>query len=336
MECQTTLSNLERFKPLTDQQRKVLFLLDRGLTQTYIAPRLHISRPRVNQIVKKLECELGLIKRVQNNPKRDGVRSYSYFYELTQHAKSLLKGDLELEQLTPWRVHNHRMKFHIVQQSGTPCNDKRCGFQKSWKIRGQQPSKYWWHNDLNMPSCTLDIFSKTVVIYTDKGQQINAKTKEQAEEIGWIAIRKAMEWFVAKQAEFGIHFVLEAVGEKVGRLHLGMAITLGGPLDSETNIPGTWRDESDGPEFETWEDHPLATPLEKGVMMAAKIPDALAQFNEKLNPINDNVLQVQAMLQGSITQQQMLENVTKLVSGLLVEVQAMRLENQELKKRLGV
>ena len=343
MNIQTTLLNQTRFKPLTDNQRKVLFLLDQGLTQTYIAPRLHVSRPRINQIVKGLES-LGLIKRIQNNPKREGVRDYSYFYELSDRAKQILKGDLALEELTPWRVHNHRQKFHIIWQSQErPCTDKRCGFEKYWQMRGGLRFKFWWHNDLNLPSCTIDCHPKTLVIYTDKGQRLNAKTKEQAEELGWIAIRKAMEWFVSQQASFGVSFTVEPVGEKVGKLHLGMAFHEAGPIDGTTSIPGTWVDKSVekelGPgwkEFECWENHPISSPLEAGVIAAAKIPDALAAFNEKLNPINESVLRVEALIQGGTTLQQQYNQMIHLITKTLDEMAEIRKENAELKRRLGI
>ena len=353
MSIQTTLLNQTRFKPLTDNQRKVLFLLEKGLTQTYIAARLHVSRPRINQIVKGLES-LGLIKRIQNNPKRDGVRDYSYFYELTERAKQILKGDLALEELTPWRVHNHRMKFHIIHQSDMPCHDKRCGFEKSWKMRGAVWHKFWWHNDLNYPSVSVTVMPKTLMFYTDKGQRLNAKTKEKAEELGWIAIRKAMEWFVSQQASFGVSFTIEPAGQKVGKLHLGMAFHESGPIDGTTSIPGTWVDKSVerelGPgwkEFECWENHPISSPLEAGVIAAAKIPDALAAFNEKLNPLGQSILNMEAMLQGGIPldlqYKQMVNFMTNAmdrinkVEGYLQErIIALEKENAELKRRLGV
>lgn len=342
MQYQSTLNEPERFRPLSTGQRKVLALLNAGLTQTYIAQKLHLTRPRINQLVKGLES-LGLINRVQNNRKCEGVRDYSYFYELTSRAKAIIAGDCQLEELTPWRVHNHRMKWHVIQQTGEICKDKRTGYQKSWTLRGGERHKYWWHSNINYPSVTIDVHPKTLVVYTDKGQQINAKTKEEAAEMGWIACRKAVAWFMETQAGFDSFFTLEEVGQQIGKLHLGMAFHEDGPIDGDTTIPGTWVDRSVekelGPgwkEFECWENHPISSPLEAGVMAAAKIPDALKQFNDQLSPIGENVTQVMAMLQGSITQQQMLENVTKLVSSLMVEVQAMRTENQELKRRLGI
>jgi DNA-binding MarR family transcriptional regulator len=355
MDYQSNILNLKRFKPPTDQQRKVLFLLDRGLTQTYIALRLHISRPRVNQIVKKLECELGLINRVQNNKKRDGVRDYSYFYTLTDKAKSILKGDLALEELTPWRVHNHRMKFHIYQQSGAPCMDKRCGFEKSWKMRGgSERYKFWWHIDINLPSVSIDVHPKTLVFYTDKGQTLSARTKEQAAELGWQAIRKAMEWFQAQQMAFGVSFVLDIAGEQVGKLHMGMAFHEDGPIDGDTTIPGTWVDKSVekelGPgwkEFECWENHPISSPLEAGVIAAAKIPDALAEFDKKLNPLGASISNVEAMLQGGIPldlqYKQMvnfmtnaMDRINKVEGYLQDRITELEKENRALKDKLGI
>ena len=248
-----------------------------------------------------------------------------------------------MQDLTPWRVHNHRMKWHIVQQTGQICTDHRAGFQKKWKMKGFYAHKFWWNNDINYPSVTIDVFPKTIVVYTDKGQRINARTEKEAEELGWIACRKAVKWFMETQPRFDSFFVLEEVGQKIGKLHLGMAFHEGGAIDGDTTIPGTWVDKSVekelGPgwkEFECWENHPISSPLEAGVMAAAKIPDALKQFNESLSPINANILQVQAMLHGSITTAQQNENIIKLLSSVLSEMGAIRTENAELKRKLGI
>jgi hypothetical protein len=77
------------------------------------------------------------------------------------------------------------------------------------------------------------------------------------------------------------------------------------------------------------------TRLGRGIQTLEAIPDALKDLG-KIGEIGENVLQVQAMLQGSITQQQMLENVTKMVSSVLLEMQAIRLENAELKRQLPI
>ena len=341
----------KRFKPLTLGQRNVLFHFSEGECQSTIAELLYLSRPRINQITKTLECELGLIKRVQNNPKRPGVRDYSYFYELTPLGKSILKGDLKLDERSFWRLHNHRMKFAVIQQSGAPERDSqrssglrsRTGWERSWTMRGATWHKFWWHGDPDFPSVSVTVMPKTLMFYTDAGQQINARTVEQAEQIGWIAIRRAMEWFVTRQQDFGVTFVLEAVGDKVGKLHLGGAINKGGPLDQAMRIPGIWIDESGKgelgerkKEIEMFANDPAATVVEKGILAAIKLPDALADFNEKLNPIGENVLQVQAMLQGSITITQQNENILKFLSKIMDEMQSIRLENAELKKRLGI
>jgi hypothetical protein len=177
----------------------------------------------------------------------------------------------------------------------------------------------------------------------DKGQKIVAHSKEEAQEMALLAIFQGLQKFIEEQSKFGITFDTDHVGEAIGKAHVGMAFREGGPLDSEINIPGMWVDKSCekelGPgykEVESYIDHPLATPLERAVMSVATIEDKLPEmFKGMLGPLNANVLQVQAMMQGSITNQQMLENVTKLISSVLVEMQSIRDENAELKKRLG-
>ena len=354
----------KRLKPLSQNQKEILFWLDRGYTQTQIADKItssvtkeKLSRPRINQIVKHLECELGLINRVQNNKKRDGVRDYSYFYSLTDKAKAILKGNLALEELTPWRVHNHRMKFHIYQQSGSPRTDTRCGFQHSWFMRGKSERfKFWWHSDINLPSVSIDVHPKTIVFYTDKGQLLLARTKEQAAELGWQAIRKAMEWFVSQQRSFGVSFTLDIAGEQVGKLHLGVLAHDDGPLESirkaqekisEERVFGVehpeWADRSTvketGPgtfELEMFEDDPILTPVETAFKMVADLPAGLAEFNKALGPIQANTTQVLAMLQGGINMSQQYEQMLGFMTKVLNEMAAIREENRVLKEKMGI
>ena len=112
-----------------------------------------------------------------------------------------------------------------------------------------------------------------------------------------------MDQFIGNQRKFGVAITLDRTGEQIGKAHLGIAFRKDGPIDGETHIPGTWVDESmagelapDLKEFEMFEDHPLATPLERGVMTAAHIPEALREL-EKIGPLTKEVHAVLAHIE---------------------------------------
>ena len=79
-----------------------------------------------------------------------------------------------------------------------------------------------------------------------------------------------------------------------------------------------------------------ATRLGKGIQAIESIQPETFKDLGKIGEINENVIQAVAMLQGSITNQQMLENVTKMVSGVLLEIQQVRKESAGLKRQLSM
>jgi len=312
------------------------------MCQAEIARKIKVSRSYVNQVIKRLES-LGLIQRVDTHKTKPGMRAYTLFYELSPELKARIKGDKVAAPFTEMRTHHIQMKFKVISQSDKPTKDKRTSFNKSWFMRGQSERfKYWYIGRAGLPSVSLTAHPKTIVITMDKGQKIVAASAKEAEQMAVLACYQAKDKFVQEQAKFGITFETEHTGVRIGKTHVGLAFHEGGPLDSPINIPGMWVDKSVekelGPGFkevESYIDHELATPLEKGVMAVAALPAAMKEFTDKLNPMSESILQVQAMMQGSITNQQMLENVTKLISSVLIEMQSIRAENAELKARLG-
>jgi hypothetical protein len=59
-------------------------------------------------------------------------------------------------------------------------------------------------------------------------------------------------------------------------------------------------------------------------------------FRSVTDPLNANILQVQAMLQGGITISQQYEQMVNFMTKVLAEMGEMRKENAELKARLGI
>ena len=345
----------KRLKPLSENEKKILKLLSFEYTQTRIAAVMHLSRPRINQLIKRLESQ-NLIQRVQNNPPREGIREYNYFYTLSIRAKGIIAGKDEEKFIeTPARAHHFKRKFHIIQQFTSVSQDRRTGYSKSWKMRGGDRHKFWYSNTIGGLSVTIDVHPGTLVAYLDKGQKIIARTVEEAEQIGWHAIYKARDLFMEAQANFGAFLVIEETGQQIGNIHYGYLMHDSDPMVKEVMAQGGVVGHADyhvdkspekemGPgwcEAET-ERKGNATRLAEGIRVIESVPElvtmpaAMVEMNAKLDPLTSNTTQIMAMLQGSITQQQMIENFTKLVSGLMSEIHDMRKENAEMRMKLGL
>jgi hypothetical protein len=321
---------------LSENQRKIISLLNCGMCQADIARKIKVSRSYVNQQIKQL-LSSHLIKRIETHPDRPGIRSYTHFYELSPELKQRIKGDKIAEPFTSCRVHNQRMK--ITWSSSTPVSiDKRTSYSKSWTMRGGARHKYWFVGKAGMPSVTLDVHPKTIVAYCNKKQFIVAATPAEAMDVGWRAIYQAIDTFVELQGRFGVQIEMAHTGEQIGKPHGGFVGSESPVMAEGVTRPHWWIDRSQ--EAELGPGHPeLETDIPEGMTRLdnlIKISENPAEmFKSVIDPLNTNVLQIQAMMQGSITNQQMLENVTKLISSVLIEMQSIRAENAELKRRLG-
>lgn len=185
--------------------------------------------------------------------------------------------------------------------------DKRTGYQKSKHMRGGDRPKYWYPGKSGLPSVSIEVHPKTIVAYVDKGQKIVARSKEEAEKMGWYAIFEAKNKFIEQQALFGIHFEIENVGQQIGKTHAGLVIREDGPFAKETPVtPGIWIDRSVekelGPgyaEVEMHGDNPLVTRVEKGLFAIEKCPDIPEALRElqKIGSLTSEVHSVLAHIQ---------------------------------------
>jgi hypothetical protein len=325
-----------RLKPLSKNQRSVLSLLNAGLLQAGVARRLNVSRPYVNQIVRGLES-LGLIQR----------RGKTFFYDLSAEAKSLLSGTQSLDEFTPARLHNFKKKFRILSALQSPCLDSRAHYTDSWKMRGPLRHKFWYSGGSGIPSVTVDYHIRTLVIYIDKGQQILARSVEEATEMGWLAVQKARDAWVRDQRAFGIDFMVEEIGIPIVKVHAGFVMMEKDPVIKEVVENGGdvgyadyWIDKS--PEKELGSGHCEAetsqpenmTRLGRGIQVIETIqPEAFKDLG-KIGVVSDSLIRVEAMLQGGITISAQYEQMVNFMTKALDEMAAIRLENAELKKRL--
>jgi DNA-binding Lrp family transcriptional regulator len=337
------LDGIRTIKGLSENQRKIVSLVNCGLTQAQIAQRLGFSRAYINQQIKKLLSN-NLIQRIETHPSAEGIREYTHFYELSQQVKEQVGKGTVPEPFTACRIHNIRLKVKIINQSAAVSIDKRASYSKSWQMRGGARHKFWFSGKAGMPSVTLDVHPKTIVAYVDKKQMIVAKTPAEAEDIGWRAIYQALDQFIELQSKFNVVVETAHTGTVIGKIHGGFVGSDSPVMDEGVRTKNWWIDRSQ--EAELGPGHPeLETDLPGGMTRLDNLIKVSEQvdltslpemFQNIVNPIAANVLQVQAMMQGSITNQQMLENVTKLISSVLVEMQSIRQENAELKAKLGM
>ena len=197
---------------------------------------------------------------------------------------------------------------------------------------------FWFPSHDSLPSVTVEWHPKTLVCYIDRGQSIPAETMAKANEIGWYALLKAKDRFVEGQRKYGVEFQVEEVGTEISEPHAGLVMREAGPFKKEQPvIPGLWVDNSVQKELgegyyelEGKVNHPALTAAEAGLVAA---PELLRMFNEKFGALNQNVLQVHAMLQGGTTAEQMLSQATSLITHLVEKINRMDDEIKELKRK---
>jgi DNA-binding MarR family transcriptional regulator len=334
---------LESIHGLTGNQKKIISLINFGQCQANIAERMKFSRAYICTEIKKLESA-GLIKTIPIYPKEPGKRQYTKFYELSPIAKSQIQKNAPEEWFTAARMHYIRMKFHIISQSNLVSLDKRAEYSKSWNMRGGARHKFWFRSKSGMPSVTLDIHPKTIVAYVDKKQRIPAHSSEEATQIGWRSLYQAIDKFIELQSRFNVQIDIDHVGIPLGNPHGGFDGKNVPVMEEGVTKPG-WRvDKSTeaelGPgtfELES-EDKKAITRLDKLIEVSEKV-DIVAlpeMFRGMIDPLNQNIVQVQAMMQGGITISAQYEQMLNFMTKVLSEMQEMRKENAELKAKLGL
>jgi len=337
------LGNIQTVKGLSENQRKIVSLINAGLCQADVAQRLKFSRAYINQEIKKLLSN-NLIQRIETHPSQAGKRQYTHFYELSPQVREQMGKGVRPEPFTSCRVHNLRMKCHIISQSASVSIDKRASYSKSWMMRGGARHKYWFSGKAGMPSVTLDIHPRTIVAYCDKKQNIVAKTPKEAEDIGWRSIYQALDQFIELQSRFGVQVEVEHVGQVIGKVHGGFVGTDSPAMEEGVRTKEWWIDRSQEselgpghPELET--DNPdNMTRLDRLIKVSEQVDltQLPEMFKGMIDPLNQQVGQAVAMLQGGITISQQYEQMLNFMTKVLDEMSQIRKENAELKAKLGM
>ena len=318
-------SSVRQVRGLTENQRKIIALVNEQLCQADIARKLGFSRAYVCQTIKKLEPHL--LQRVITHPTKPGKRTYNLFYELSPELKARVKGERAEEPLTSCRVHNLRMKFSIVSQSNKISTDKRTSFSKSWFMRGKSERfKFWFMGKAGMPSVTLDVHPKTIVAYVDRKQFIAARTPEEAKEIGWRAIYAAIDSFVQQQAKFNVRIETEHTGTTIGKPHGGFVGTDSPVMKEGVTRKDWWIDKSIesevGPgkvELET-DNKDGMTRLDNLIKVSETLPSLPEMFKGMIDPIHADITALSAHIQGGNTIQYQINQQNTLILKLIEHI----------------
>jgi hypothetical protein len=211
-------------------------------------------------------------------------------------------------------------------------------------MRGGARHKFWFSGKAGMPSVTLDIHPKTIVAYVDRKQTIVAKTPQEAEDIGWRSIYAALDKFIELQSRFNVQIDVAHTGTVIGKPHGGFVGTDSPVMEEGVKTKEWWIDRSQEaelgpghPELETTNKEGM-TRLDNLIKVSEQV-DLVAlpeMFKGMIDPLNQNVLQVQAMMQGGITISQQYEKMLNFMTHVMNEMAEMRKENAELKAKLGI
>ena len=198
--------------------------MNEGLCQADIARKLKFSRAYINQTVKRLEGRDYSNGLTRTKPHREnGSIIFSILYQM--NLNSVSRVSVQRNPLPLVRVHNLRKKF--TWHSSSPVStDARAGWTKSWEMRGPTRHKFWYEGKAGIPSVTIDVHPRTLVVYIDARQFIPAQTPDEAKEIGWKAVYAAVDSFVAAQKRFGIEVRYRRPGRLSGNRTEGLSVQI--------------------------------------------------------------------------------------------------------------
>jgi predicted transcriptional regulator len=332
------LDNLQSIKGLTENQRKIVSLINCGCNQAGIANKLKFSRSYINQVIKRL-LSFNLIQRIETHPSAEGKREYTHFYQLSPELKGRIGKNAPEEIFTSCRVHNLRMRVSVISLSAPVSTDKRASYSKSWMMRGGARHKFWFSGKAGMPSVTLDIHPKTIVAYVDRKQTIVAKTPQEAEDIGWRSIYQALDKFIELQSRFGVQIEVAHTGTVIGKPHGGFVGSDSPAMEEGVKTKEWWIDRSQ--EAELGPGHPeLETTNKEGMTRLdnlikvseqvdlVKLPE---MFKGMIDPLNQNIQSVVAQLQGGRPVEAMFLQAVDLMSRMMEKMNRMDDEIRELK-----
>jgi uncharacterized protein YerC len=345
LEKQQTFTDIVRIQTVTNlsqNQKRVVRLLDDGCTQGIIADRMHVSRSFVSQTVRMLES--------QNLIKKQFPSKYNCFYQLSPELQTRYPKE-EMPEFISTRVHNIRRKYRILHQSHPVSLDRRLGFMKSWKMRGAWWHKFWYSGKAGEPRITIDVLPGTIIVYPDAKQSVVAESEREATDRMNVACHNAVQRFIREQGRFGVHIEIDEIGKQIVPIHYGFAMPKDSPyVQGGIQSPDEWVDGSpmdmgnpDQVEYETT-NYGKATALSEAIDKVKRVdslvkegireamPEAMREFTDQFAPLRNEIVSVMSFVQGGMTIQQQLQQLTFLVAQQLKDNHALQDEIVNLKQ----
>lgn len=358
---QTTFDNLQQeeearrfIKKLTQKQLDIIKFIEQDFYQSYIAKRLKISRTYVNQTVNSL-LKYQLIKQKTFSP----LQKKSLTYELTNKLKNNLKQSETLpSSYTLCIPHHIKFKYPVLNIQGDLGKDgwkfsrARSIFIRSWKPKGNE--RFLFHVNLDQHTIGIEFHGKSIVAYRIEHNQVFAQTVEEATTIIASEIGKGVETFIREQVSAGCKIQL-GQPKQIDKTHYAFESEIAKEMfkkGEQVQLEGVWIDNSpEGQGRQNVGDIETRNPIvannvDKGLRNAmnidtivkreigAAMPQALKEFNRSLEPMNENISQVMAMVQGGITMTQQYQQMQNFMTKVLDEIQSVRNENADLKKQM--
>lgn len=340
---------------LTQKQLDIISFIERDYYQSYIADRLKISRAYVNQTVSSL-LKYNLIKQKTFSP----LQKKSFTYEVTNRLKLYLSQTPQLSsQYTLCIPHHIKFKYPVtsfegeLNREGWKISKNRSIFIRSWKPKGAERLLY--HVIVGENTIGIQYHGRSLLASRINHTKVVAQSAAEATQIIASEIGKGVEIFIREQKAYGCK-VLVGQPTQIDRTHYAFESELVKEAvknGQQSQIPGVYFDNSpegqgkpNVSDAET-RDPVLANRVDQGLMAAINIdkivrteigkalPEAMRVFNEKLEPINQNVIRANAMLQGGITMSQQYENMVNFMTKALDEMAETRKELDALKKMMG-
>lgn len=373
-----------KVKNFNETQIRIVKLLIQGsFSQALIAQELGLSRQYVNRFTKLLEkhhlikkgnsgswvvrwsdkdnrpfreiCKSESdAKRFCNRLQKSGIKStpifekqstnYNFWYEPVPVLKRLLDEHHPDIDYTPCRVHNIQFRYPIQYQSGPVVCDRRIGWIKSWKPRGDVRHKFWYSGKGNKLNITVDVHPQTLIVYPDKGQFLIAKSITDTEIRTITQIHDTASRWCSDQLKFGIRFNIgdpEETGKQTTKTEYGFLINQNTPVSDVKNTLVAWGINP----AEVWVDgsplahghpylevetrsRPTALGMQEAIDAMKRVDPFIAErikaaIPELMNPLHEKLTAIEAHIHGGTTYQYQVAQQNAFITALATQVNSL-------------
>lgn len=332
--------NLSSFaaRTLSLKERRILLLVRESCPASRIAAATGFPKSSVAAILLRLE-NYGLIKRYKGS-------KYNILYELSNEAQNQLEGE-GIPKISAFKVHRVGMVFKIRERFGEYSQDPRISIiQKSWRPKGKNDFlriNYTIHMRPGEPAVTITVQPHSLMVQLTKGSRVGGISVEEATFRAYQFCIKAKDRFVDLQHQFGCRITLEPTGRPIYKEHIGFFVKAEGQAaKGGVTIPGWSMDKSleqvrpDLREVENTEGYKDSIeqirPIDNFIEKANELPDMIKQA---MDPLNANILKVEALMQGGTTAQMKVDQLVGVIGHMLETMNKQSDEISELRKLLA-